>query len=178
MKIIGDLKHKAFCYYEKTDCVSIAKVLLRDGTSAVVLFRLAKFFQSIGLALLGYIVLDINKFLNGCVLGLNTDFDEGFVLMHPVGVVINGAVKGGKNIVLQSSVVIGAAHNGPDVAVPTFADNISIGSGAKILGGIKIGRDVKIGANAVVVKEVPNGATVVGIPARAIRLDNPSSSSQ
>ncbi len=170
MKILNDLKHKSFCYYNRTDGASVLKILLRDGTSAVVLYRLAKFFQTIGLALIGYILLDINKFLNGCVIGLNADFEEGFVLMHPIGVVINGGVKGGKNVVVESGVVIGAAKNGLPVEVPILGNNVFIGAGAKILGGIKIGNDVKIGANAVVVKDVPDGTTAVGVPARAIHL--------
>ena len=89
--------------------------------------------------------------------------------MHPIGVVINGGVKGGKNIIIESSVVIGAARNGLPVEVPVLGNDIFIGAGAKILGGIKIGNNVKIGANAVVVKDVPDGSTVVGIPGRIVQ---------
>jgi serine O-acetyltransferase len=90
--------------------------------------------------------------------------------MHPIGVVINGGVKGGKNIVIESGVVIGAAHNGLPLKLPVLGDDIFIGAGAKVLGGIRVGNNVKIGANAVVVHDVPDGATVVGIPAKVIKI--------
>ena len=170
MKLIKDFKYKAQCYYNQSDFKSVFKVLWRDGSSSVVLYRIAQFFSKIGLGLIGFLFLDINKFLNGCVIGRNADFDSGFVLMHPIGVVINSGVKGGKNIVIESGVVIGAAKNGLPVEVPMLGNDIFIGSGAKILGGIKIGNHVKIGANAVVVNDIPNGATVVGIPARVIKI--------
>lgn len=168
MKIIKDIQFKAQCYYEKSDAKSCLRVLISDGTSANVLYRMAKFFQSIKLGIIGFILLDINKFLNGCVIGRNTQFEEGLVLMHPIGVVINGGVKGGKNIVIESGVVIGAGKNGFPIKVPVIGDNVFIGAGAKILGGITIGNNVKIGANAVVVNNVPDNKTVVGIPAKPL----------
>jgi serine O-acetyltransferase len=172
MKLISDFKHKASCYYDNTNITSVLKVLVRDGSSANVLYRMAQFFFLIKLSIIGYIFLEINKMINGCVIGRNADFDGGFVLMHPVGVVINGGVKGGKDIVIESGVVIGAARNGLPVLVPTLGNNIFIGSGAKILGGIKIGNNAKIGANSVVVKDVPDNATAVGIPAKTIKIES------
>jgi len=168
MMILDDLKCKSKCYYEATDYKSIAKVLFSDGSFAVVLYRLARFFIKIRCGFIGCVFLEINKFLNGCVIGRKAYFDRGFVLMHPVGVIINGGVVGGENIVIESGVVIGAARNGMPVEVPQLGNNIFIGAGAKILGGIKIGNNVKIGANAVVLKDVPDGVTVVGIPGRAV----------
>jgi serine O-acetyltransferase len=143
-------------------------VLLTDGTPAVVLYRLAKFFQKIGLGVISWFVLEINKLLHGCVIGRGAEFGKGFVLMHPIGVIINGAVKGGEKVVIESGVVIGSSYNGLPVQVPVLGNNIFIGAGAKIIGGIRVGNNVKIGANAVVVKDVSDNVTVVGIPARII----------
>ncbi len=171
MNIMADLRYKAECYYGQSSGKSVLKVLFSDGTSAMVLYRIAGFFRRIHLSPIGWLFLELNKFLNGCVIGRNASFEEGFVIMHSQGVVINASVRGGKNIVVESGVVIGAAKNGLPVEVPILKDNIFIGSGAKILGGITVGNNVKIGANAVVVKDVPDGATVVGIPARIIRID-------
>ena len=167
-----DLKHKAQCFYGRSTGRDILKVLFTDGTSAVVLFRMAKFFQGMGLGLVGWLFLEINKFLNGCVIGRGVYFQEGLVLMHPIGVVINGGVKGGKNVVIESGVVIGTARHGFPVEVPTIGNDVFIGAGAKILGGITIGNHVKIGANAVVLKDVPDGVTVVGIPAKTVNINN------
>ena len=167
-----DLKFKSECYYERSDFKCILRILLTDGTSAVFLYRAAQLLRKIGLGVIGWFILELNKFLNGCVIGRNAEFKEGLVLMHPIGVVINGGVRGGLHIVIESGVVIGAAKNGLPVEVPVLGNYIFIGAGAKVLGGIKIGNNVKIGANAVVVKDVPDGATVVGIPARVVRIED------
>ena len=167
-----DLKFKSECYYERSDLKCILRILLTDGTSAVFLYRMAQLFRKIGLGVIGWFILELNKFLNGCVIGRNAEFKEGLVLMHPIGVVINGGVKGGHHIVIESSVVIGAVKNGLPVEVPVLGNYVFIGASAKVLGGIKIGNNVKIGANAVVVKDVPDGATVVGIPARVVRIED------
>jgi len=166
--IRDDFRVKSECYYNQSDAKHILRVLISDGSSAMILYRIAGFFRTIGIGVIGWIFLEINKALNGCVIGRNAEFDKGFVIMHSHGVVINGGVKGGKNIVIEGGVVIGAAHNGLPVKVPTLGNNVFIGAGAKILGDIKIGNNVKVGANAVVVKDVPDGATVVGVPAREI----------
>ncbi len=177
MKIIDDFKCKSQCYYNRVDTMSILKVLIKDGSSAVVFYRLFQFFKMIGMEIVGCLFLELNKLFNGCVIGRGAHFEGGFVLMHPIGVVINAGVKAGKNIVIESGVVIGAAKNGIPVEVPSLGDNIFIGTGAKVLGNIHVGNNVKIGANAVVVKDVPDGATVVGIPARVVKIDNNDQSS-
>jgi serine O-acetyltransferase len=168
MILTADLKHKAKCHFDNVTTGGILHVLLADGTSANVLYRLAQFFQRIGLGIIGWALLVINKFLNGCVIGRKTDLGPGLVFLHPIGVVINSGVKGGKNIVIESGVVIGAGRRGVPVKTPVLGNDIYIGAGAKILGGIKVGNNVRIGANAVVVNNVPDGATVVGVPARVI----------
>jgi serine O-acetyltransferase len=170
--ILEDLKYKAECYYESSRWTDLVRVFLTDGTSAVIMYRAAKFFQKIGLGILGAVILKANKTLNGCVIGRGVDFEEGFVLMHPVGVVINGGVAGGRNVVLESGVVLGAARNGFPVEVPELGSDIFIGSGAKVIGKVVIGDNVTIGANAVVVDDVPDGSVVVGIPAREVNRDS------
>jgi serine O-acetyltransferase len=128
-----------------------------------------QFFRKIKLLPLAFLFYKINQFINGCTIGSGASFGRGFVLAHPLGVVIHGKVVGGKNIMIQSGVVIGAKWSGLPKKVPVLGNNISIGSGAKILGGIKIGNNVNIGANAVVLKDVPDNVTVAGIPARIVK---------
>ena len=171
MKLITDFIYKSECYYQKSGVKNVLRVLLTDGSTAMILYRLTYYLQRIRLGIIGHVFAMINKYLNGCIIGRKAQFDEGFVLMHPVGVVINGAVKGGKYICIESGVVIGAARNGLPVEVPTIGSRVLIGSGAKVLGNIVIGNNVTIGANAVVTKDVPHGATVVGIPARIVKID-------
>jgi len=170
--IFQDIQYKAQCFYGDSSRNSRLKVLFSDGTSAVILYRMGKYLQRIGLGIIANFIFEMNKFFNGCVIGRNATFGEGLILMHPLGVVINSGVKGMNKIVIESGVVIGAKDNGLPVRVPQLGSDIFIGSGAKILGGIQIGNRVKIGANSVVVKDVPDGATVVGIPGTIIKIED------
>ena len=101
--------------------------------------------------------------VGGCVIGVRAQFGPGLVLIHPIGVVINSSVRGGRNVWIESGVVIGENRG----QVPVLGDDLFVGSGAKIIGGVRIGQGARIGANAVVLHDVPDGATAVGIPARA-----------
>ncbi|MBD3179807.1 MAG: serine acetyltransferase [Candidatus Latescibacteria bacterium] len=148
------------------------RVFFSDGTSAMIMYRMARFFRRIRLGIVGAVILKVNKTLNSCVIGRGVSFGEGFVLMHPVGVVINGAVTGGKNVVLESGVVLGASRNGFPVEVPELGSNIFIGAGAKIIGKVRVGDNVTVGANAVVLSDVPDNSVVVGVPAREVKRES------
>lgn len=137
---------------------------MSDGSSANFLYRLTSALLRYKLTPLAFITLWLNKFINGCVIGAGCQFGNGLILMHPNGVVINSKVRGGINVVIESGVVIGDEKG----MAPSLGDNIFIGAGAKIIGDVTIGNNVKIGANAVVVKSLPDNVTAVGIPARII----------
>ena len=98
-------------------------------------------------------------------IGDHTEVGPGLYLPHG-HVVIDGIVRIGRHCVIAPWVTIGV--NG-SLAGPTIGDNVFIGTGAKILGDIRVGNDVRVGANAVVLQDVPDGATVVGVPARVVR---------
>ena len=170
MSIINDLKYKNECFFGEYRPGAFLKILMSDGTSAVILYRLSRFFRKLHLGFMGFIFSELNRVLNGCVIGRDAQFGKGFVIMHPFGIVINSGVRGGDSIVIESSAVIGAARNGLPVKVPNLGSNIFIGSGAKILGDIRIGDNVKIGANAVVLKDVPGNSTAVGVPAKVVKI--------
>jgi len=161
---IQDIKQKRQILINEGYKVSFLRALLSDGSSANALYRMSYWLVQYKLSPFAIIILWLNRVINGCVIGASAWFDAGFVIMHPVGVVINSKVKGGKNIIVESGVVIGDEKG----QAPILGDNIFVGAGAKIIGGITIGSNVKIGANAVVVKDVPDNVTVVGIPAKII----------
>lgn len=169
--LIKDLRYKQLIFARDGANVSLLKIFLSDGTCANLLYRLmqksASYRWGLPFALLFQY---LNKLLNHCVIGLKADFECEFVLMHPVGVVINSNVKGGRRIVVESGVVIG----GEKGLTPILASDIFIGAGAKVIGGVIVESETKIGANAVVIKNVNKGDTVVGIPAKPIKrkLDN------
>ncbi|AKJ29897.1 serine O-acetyltransferase [Caldimonas brevitalea] len=162
MLLLDDLRAKQRLYSQYGDTCSLLKAIMADGTSANVLYRLQAALARWRLAPLALIPHWLNKSLNGCVIGVKAQFGPGFVLIHPVGVVINSSVRGGRNVWLESSVVIGDNRGG----CPTLGDDVFIGSGAKVIGALHIGHGARVGANAVLLRDVPDGATAVGIPAR------------
>lgn len=103
--------------------------------------------------------------VTGADIPLNCKIGGGLLLIHPNGVVIHPGADIGVNCLIFQQVTIGM---GADEGVPTISGHVDIGAGAKLFGGIHIGEHAKIGANAVVLHDVPYGATAVGIPARVI----------
>ena len=103
--------------------------------------------------------------VTGADIPLNARIAPGLLLIHPNGIVINPSAMIGPNCLIFQQVTIGT---GPRPGVPTIGAHVDIGTGAKILGGVQIGDHAKIGANAVVVIDVPPGATAVGVPARVL----------
>lgn len=164
MKLLSDLRAKQLLYSEYGPPVSLLKAIMSDGTLANVLFRAQEALASSGLAPLALVPHCLNKWINGCVIGVKASFGPGFVLIHPIGVVINSSVRGGRNVWLESGVVIGDNRG----RFPVLEDDIFVGSGAKIIGGVRVGSKARVGANAVVLHDVPSGATAVGIPARPL----------
>lgn len=164
--ILSDIRAKAEWLYGGVSFRNLAKVLFTDGTFAMICYRKMQWAQRWRLAPLAMLFNKFNACFGQCIIGRNAQFGPGFVLVHSQGVVINSAVKGGQNIKIEHQVTIGAEKG----AAPILGNNVFIGAGAKILGVVTIGNDAKIGANAVVTKDVPAGATAVGIPAKVVRI--------
>jgi serine O-acetyltransferase len=161
-----DLREKARWCYQSEDKRAMAKVLTTDGTLAMILYRLMQGSRDAGLPALEMVFNKLNSALGGCVIGRGTEFGPGFVLFHSNGVVINGRVRGGASVRLHHEVTIGDDDRG---GIPVLGSNIAIGAGAKIFGPITIGDGARIGANAVVVRDVAPDTTVVGIPAAPVK---------
>ncbi|NQT22678.1 MAG: serine acetyltransferase [Candidatus Omnitrophica bacterium] len=163
--IYEDLKRKSVLYYGDCAKKKILRMLITDGSLATITYRMCHLLRKLHLGFLALLLAKINEFFNHLVIGRNASFGPGFVLMHTFGIVINSDVVGGKNITLEHGVTIGSEKG----KSPVLADNIFIGAGAKIIGAVKIGNNVNIGANAVVVKDVPNNVTVAGVPAEIVK---------
>ncbi len=104
----------------------------------------------------------------GIQIPIGTKIGEGFYIGHFGDIVINGRAAIGRNCNISQGVTIGQSSRGKNKGYPRIGNNCYIGPGAKIIGNIKIGNNVSIGANAVVTKDVENNAVVVGIPAKTI----------
>lgn len=162
--ILTDMRAKARWLYGDDSFRNLLKARFTDGSTAMIFYRWMQWAQHHRLVPLAMLFNKLNV-MGGCIIGRGADFGEGLVLVHSHGVVINTAVKGGRDVVIEHQVTIGAEKG----VSPVVGDGVFIGAGAKILGAVKIGNGAKVGANAVVVEDVPEGATVVGIPARVVK---------
>jgi serine O-acetyltransferase len=96
---------------------------------------------------------------------------EGLFIDHGMGVVIGETAEIGSNVTLYQGVTLGGTGFDAGKRHPTVGDDVTVGSGAKLLGPIHVGNRAKIGANSVVIHDVPDGATVVGNPGHPVRVD-------
>lgn len=108
------------------------------------------------------------EFKFGFSIPVSTSIGGGLYFSHFGGIVVNGGCQIGRNCNIGHGVTIGQANRGANKGVPTIGDRVFIGPGAKIFGGITIGADAAIGANAVVTKDVPASGVVVGVPCKLV----------
>jgi serine O-acetyltransferase len=152
----------------------IFKKVIHLKFTPVLLYRLASYFYQGKFSLASKLLSMLNFILFGIEIGLRCDIGEGLYLPHTVGTII-GASAIGRNAVIFQGVTLGSKTI--DIGYhqdqrPSIGENVVIGSGAKVLGGIVIGNNVTIGANAVVTKSLPDNVVAVGIPSRIIREVN------
>ncbi len=133
---------------------------------AMLLFRFGNWCRQKHIPL-GGIIQRLIALLYGLEITIGGNYGGGLYIAHPIGTVI-AAESIGENCTIISSVTMGMRN---EWKFPRIGNNVFIGTGARILGGIEIGDNAVIGANAVVINDVPAGATVVGIPARVIRIN-------
>jgi serine O-acetyltransferase len=162
--IASDLRAKAEWNYGRASFRTTVKALLTDGTPAMIWYRLMQWSRRWYLVPFEMLFNRINTCFCNCIIGRGAEFGPGFVLIHSSGVVINGAVRGGANVKLEHQVTIGAERR----QSPMLGDDVFVGAGAKIIGPVTVGTGAKVGANAVVLRDVPAHSTVVGIPARVV----------
>lgn len=166
MDLIEDLKAKARWLYGSDASSMVLRAFFSDATLALFLYRGMVFLGKNKLTKpLAFILHKTNAIMCGCVIGMNANFGKRFIILHSVGIVINSAIVAGDDVTLESGVVIGAEKG----KSPKIGNRVFFGAGAKAVGAISIGNDVVVGANAVVVKDVPDSVVVGGVPAKIIR---------
>ncbi|WP_303721999.1 serine O-acetyltransferase [Malonomonas rubra] len=138
------------------------------GFHAMLFYRFAHWLWIHQLKFLGRFVSHIGRFMTGIEIHPGAKIGRGFFIDHGMGVVIGETAEIGDNCTLYHGVTLGGTSWAKEKRHPTLGDNVIIGSGAKVLGPFKVGANSKIGSNSVVVKEVPESATVVGIPGRVV----------
>ena len=148
-------------------------LLTYSGVHALMWYRLARFFHRIKLKLIARMISQFARFLTGIEIHPAAKIDGGVFIDHGSGVVIGETAEVHKGTVIYQGVTLGGTGKERGKRHPTIMENVTLSAGAKVLGGFTVGKGAKIGAGAVVLKEVPPYATVVGIPARIVRIRPP-----
>jgi serine O-acetyltransferase len=148
------------------------------GFWAIVNYRIANRIYKSGFKRIGRAIMGISQMLTNIDIHPGATIGDGIFIDHGFGVVIGETAILENNILIYQGVTLGGVSLNKGKRHPTIKSGVVIGAGAKILGDITIGENSKVGANSVVVKDVPNNSTAIGIPARVInrgRCGNPLS---
>ena len=143
-------------------------VLCYPGFHVLQFHRLASFFWRHGWIVLGRFISHIGRFLTAIEIHPGATIGRRFFIDHGMGCVIGETAEIGDDVTLYHGVTLGGISLEPGKRHPTLGNGVIVGSGAQILGPITIGDEARVGANAVVLKNVPPGVTVVGIPAQPV----------
>lgn len=143
-----------------------------SGFHAIRSYRLAHFLYRIKLKFLARCISQTSKFFTGIEIHPGAKIGKGVFIDHGTGVVIGETAEVGDNVLIYQGVTLGGTGKDKGKRHPTICNNVMISSGAKVLGPIIVGENSKIGANAVVLKDVPPNSTVVGIPGRVVKIGN------
>lgn len=151
---------------------NVLEILLTySGLHALILHRIAHGLAGMKVPFLPRWLSQWNRWLTGIEIHPAAQIGEGFFIDHGMGVVIGETTVVGKNVTLYQGVTLGGTGKEKGKRHPNIGNNVVIGAGAKILGNITIGDNSYVGANAVVIKDVPPNSTVVGVPGRITKQD-------
>jgi serine O-acetyltransferase len=146
-------------------------ILLYPGLHALVYYRVAHTFYRMKLFFLARLLSQVARFSTGIEIHPGAKIGKRFFIDHGLGVVIGETAIVGDDVLLYQGSTLGGTGIVQGKRHPTIGNNVVIGAGAKVLGNIVIGDNSYIGANAVVVKDVPANSTVVGVPGRITKQD-------
>ena len=138
------------------------------GFHAISWHRFSNILWKMGLKLIARIISNVLRTLTGVEIHPGAEIKGGFFIDHGMGVVIGETTEIGNNVTIYQGVTLGGVSTQKGKRHPTIGDNVIIGAGSKVLGPLKIGNNAKIGANSVVIDDIPNNSTVVGIPGRVV----------
>ena len=140
-------------------------LLLYQSIHVLIFYRIAHGLYKIKLFFLARLISQLGRFFTGIEIHPGAKIGKGLFIDHGMGVVIGETAEIGDNVTIYHGVTLGGTGKDKGKRHPTIGNDVIIGCGAKILGPISIGDGAKIGANSVVLKNVPKGKTTVGIPA-------------
>ena len=160
----------------------ISILLTYPGVKALFFHRIANFFSKAKFDLVARLISQLSRFFTGIEIHPKAEIGKNFFIDHGMGVVIGETSEIGDNVTIYHATTLGGIS--PSIKSdeqryvkrhPTLKNNVVVGSGAQVLGPIIVGENAKIGANAVVTKDVPANAVMVGIPAKNVNEDGSKS---
>ena len=174
-RVVGEVRRDVAAARERDPAargVAPAEILASwPGVHALLAHRVAHGLHEVGVPLVPRGLATASRALTGIEIHPSAHIGESFFIDHGMGVVIGETAKIGDNVTLYQGVTLGGTGFARGKRHPTVEDNVTIGSGAKLLGPITIGHGSKIGANSVVIHDVPANSTVVGNPGHPVRVE-------
>ncbi|HIK33532.1 MAG TPA: serine O-acetyltransferase [Oscillatoriales cyanobacterium M59_W2019_021] len=138
------------------------------GLQAILLHRFAHWLHHLGIPFIPRMISHISRFLTGIEIHPGAKIGKGVFIDHGMGVVIGETAIVGDGCLIYQGVTLGGTGKQSGKRHPTLGENVVVGAGAKVLGNLYIGNDVRIGAGSVVLRDVPSDCTVVGVPGRVV----------
>ena len=158
---------------------TLSIILTYPGVKAVFLHQIANFFHVAGFDLIARIISQTSRFFTGIEIHPGAKIGKNLFIDHGMGVVIGETSEIGNDVTIYHAVTLGGISPSIDSERqrhekrhPTIGNNVVIGSGAQIIGPVKVGDGSRIASNAVVVKDVEENTTMVGVPAKAVKSRN------
>lgn len=146
-------------------CRSIVEaIILYPGFHAILFHRISHFLYNKKLFFLARLLSQISRHITGIEIHPGAKIGKRFFIDHGMGVVIGETTTIGDDCIIYHNSTLGGTGKDKNKRHPDLGNNVMVGAGAKVLGPIKIGDNVKIGANSVIIKNVPDNSTIVGIP--------------
>jgi serine O-acetyltransferase len=174
-RVLGEVRSDVAAARERDPAargVAPAEILASwPGVHALLVHRVAHGLHEAGVPLLPRSLATVSRALTGIEIHPSAEIGDSFFVDHGMGVVIGETAEIGDNVTLYQGVTLGGTGFATGKRHPTVQDNVTIGSGAKLLGPITIGHGSKIGANSVVIHDVPANSTVVGNPGHPVRVE-------
>lgn len=162
-------------YIIENDLAARSKIevfLLYPSVHALIGHRIVNYFYKYKMFFIARLISQLNRFFTGIEIHPGATIGSGILIDHGMGVVIGETAEIGNRVTIYHGTTLGGTGKYSGKRHPTVKDNVVIGAGAKVLGPITIGKNSKIGANAVVLKDIPPNTTAVGIPAKIVKINN------
>jgi serine O-acetyltransferase len=174
-RVLRELRHDLTAAQERDpaarDIGRVEILLTYGGVQAVLSHRVAHALQDLGVPIVPHAMANLSRVVTGVEIHPSARIGDALFIDHGAGVVIGETAEIGDNVTLYQGVTLGGTGFARGKRHPTIEDEVVVGSGAKLLGPIRVGRGTKVGANSVVIHDVPANSTVVGNPGHPVRVD-------